>query len=848
MSTRMSRVALPFLAFLVLATSLFAQNGGAQSSSPSAAPPARAALVIGNSAYKGSPLPNPVNDATDIAASLKEADFEVLLRTDVDLAGMEQALADFQKLLKGKDTALLYYAGHGVQVGGENFLIPVKEDIQSEVQVKTKAVALGDLLDRVKGAGVKTALVFLDACRDNPFPGSSRSGSRGLAVVAPPPEVETCIAYATQPGNTAQDGSGRNGVFTAAMLKNLGTPGASLSDLMTSVIADVKTATGGKQQPRVDNGLSKSFYFVDPALAAARAQAALDKSKSELASLDTALADLQKRIASSGDAQATQKLQVEQQRQQALQQAKALEAQNLAATAAKQQAAAEVAAKLATEKAAAQEASLKAQSDLSNLAAARRAELDKLAQAAASDNPDVLIDTVERLEKVLAEVDGQYAAALKRSLDAANSGWDKQLVVIKAQQPDITESDAEFAVRQGQEKTELEDKRQAELGSTRANIEGQRTSQTASMRSQFNDTLNTLNTRVWTVTGSSAALTIGTFDRNAKTWPFAVGSADPSLPMVPVNVVVDLGNVADQKAAILSLDAAVKAKALIAEFDWGITRDTANKRYAIDIRAVRVRNLTSNEAVAQASPNQRAAYFVTGKRAKPTAAVGSISIAGSAKDGAGDVYIDGLKVGSLPYSAKMAEGNFKVEVRWPDDGAMPFAKAVAIAPGQTTTVKVADKLIITVGGKGPAGGFVFYDKGNYSDGWRYLEAAPKDQSTNIVWWNGSYKDIRTNTAVGSGKSNTDAIIAAQGSGNYAATLCKNLSIGGFSDWFLPSKDELGLMYTNLKKAGLGGFSGSWLWSSSQDSSVYAWSQDFSDGRQGLSRKYSGYSVRACRAF
>jgi hypothetical protein len=576
--------------------------------------------------------------------------------------------------------------------------------------------------------------------------------------------------------------------------------------------------------------MKEPFYFVDPALAAARAQAALDKSKSELASLDTALADLQKRIASSGDAQAKQKLQVEQQRQQALQQAKALEAQNLAATAAKQQAAAEVAAKLATEKAAAQEASLKAQSDLSNLAAARRAELDKLAQAAASDNPDVLIDTVERLEKVLAEVDGQYAAALKRSLDAANSGWDKQLVVIKAQQPDITESDAEFAVRQGQEKTELEDKRQAELGSTRANIEGQRTSQTASMRSQFDDTLNTLNTRVWTVTGSSAALTIGTFDRNAKTWPFAVGSADPSLPMVPVNVVVDLGNVADQKAAILSLDAAVKAKALIAEFDWGITRDTTNKRYAIDIRAVRVRNLTSNEVVAQASPQQRAAYFVTGKRAKPTAAVGSISIAGSAKDGAGDVYIDGLKVGSLPYSAKMAEGSFKVEVRWPDLYAKSFARDAAILAGGTVTV-TAVKAVMKVGETGPAGGIIFYDKGRVSDGWRYLEAAPKDQSTNIVWWNGSYKDIRTDTAVGTGKANTDAIIAAQGSGNYAASICKNLTLGGYSDWFLPSKDELGLMYTNLKKAGLGGFSGSWLWSSSQYNNFYAWYQNFSVGKR-----------------
>jgi uncharacterized caspase-like protein len=135
-----------------------------------------------------------------MAARLREADFEVLLRTDLDLAGMEKTLAEFQSLLKGKDTALFYYAGHGVQVEGENYLIPVREEIQNTAQAKSRSVSLGDVLGRMKGTGVKTALVFLDACRDNPFPGSSRSGLRGLAVVSAPPDLETCIAYATQPG------------------------------------------------------------------------------------------------------------------------------------------------------------------------------------------------------------------------------------------------------------------------------------------------------------------------------------------------------------------------------------------------------------------------------------------------------------------------------------------------------------------------------------------------------------------------------------------------------------------------------------------------------------------------
>ena len=589
----------------------------------------RAALVIGNSAYTGNPLANPVNDATNIAAVLKDAGFDVILRTDQDLVGMDDALASFQTMLKGKDTALFYYAGHGVQVDGENYLIPVKEDIQSSSQAKSRSVSLNDLFDRVKTAGVKTALVFLDACRDNPFPGSSRGGARGLAVVAAPSEVETCIAYATQPGNTALDGTGRNGVFTAAMLKYLSIPGTSLSDLMTNVIADVKETTENKQQPRFDNGLSKPFYFIDPAVAAARAQFALDKSKAELAGLDAKLADLKNQIAAASDAQPKQKLQVEQQRQQAIQQAKALEVDNLAKEATRQKATADTAVQLASERATAQAANGKAQNDLSTLASARRSELDKLAQAAASDNPDIIIDTVERLETVLKEVDGQYNAALQKNLDASNGNWDKQLATISGEQPDITETDAEFAARVAKEKSDLQAKRQVELAALRQNIEAQRLSQTATMRKQFDDTLNTLKTKVWTVTGSGVTLAIGTFDRNARTWPFTVASADPSLPMIPVNFVANLSITPDPKAAIVALDTAIKANALAAEIDWGITRDIANKRYAIDIRAVGVRNLTSNEIVAQASPNQRAAYFMAGKRSSPTVASGVLSVLGN---------------------------------------------------------------------------------------------------------------------------------------------------------------------------------------------------------------------------
>ena len=164
--------------------------------------------------------------------------------------------------------------------------------------------------------------------------------------------------------------------------------------------------------------------------------------------------------------------------------------------------------------------------------------------------------------------------------------------------------------------------------------------------------------------------------------------------------------------------------------------------------------------------------------------------------------------------------------------------------------------IYNVGDTGPAGGLVFYDKGSYSSGWRYMEAAPSDQSSGIVWWKGIYIPTGARaTEIGSGRANTTAIIAAQGAGSYAASLCANLVLGGYDDWFLPSKDELNLMYNNLKVAGRGSFAPAWYWSSSEYTyGIYdghAWPQDF--GGSSAIAYQNGYMsntyyVRAVRAY
>jgi hypothetical protein len=157
---------------------------------------------------------------------------------------------------------------------------------------------------------------------------------------------------------------------------------------------------------------------------------------------------------------------------------------------------------------------------------------------------------------------------------------------------------------------------------------------------------------------------------------------------------------------------------------------------------------------------------------------------------------------------------------------------------------------------GPAGGYIFYDKGSYSDGWRYLEAAPSDQSTGIQWYNGYYVVTgATGTAIGTGQANTTAIVIIQGAGSYAAQLCNDLTVGGYNDWFLPSKNELDLMYKNLYLAGVGGFFGDWesytfesYHSSSEQDANNAWYQVFPNGYQDYCNKLISLRVRAVRAF
>jgi len=229
----------------------------------------RVALVVGNSAYvHANPLPNPANDANDIAAALKDVGFEVILGLDLDKRGFDIKVRDFARALDQADVALFYYAGHGLQASGRNYLVPVDAQLKGERDLDFEGVSADFVLKQMEleRAG-KTNIVFLDACRDNPLARNlartmgTRSASIGSGLAQVQTGVGTFIAYSTQPGNVAADGQGRNSPFTAALAKRVKEPGRNLTSVMVDVRKDVLSATGGKQVPWDHSALTGDFFF-----------------------------------------------------------------------------------------------------------------------------------------------------------------------------------------------------------------------------------------------------------------------------------------------------------------------------------------------------------------------------------------------------------------------------------------------------------------------------------------------------------------------------------------------------------------------------------------------------------
>lgn len=220
----------------------------------------RIALVIGNANYQVGKLDTPLNDATDMANALKELGFEVILLKDSSKRQMDEALDQFFTRINQGYVGLFYYAGHGMEVEGENYLIPVNAQIKAEKDIQYESMPFGKILGRMEDAGNRINIVILDACRDNPFRKLWRSSSRGLT--APVQAASgTLIAFATAPGKVASDGTGRNGLFTSYLLKYIKTPNMEVDLMLRKVRSDVAKDTNDYQVPWTSSSLIGEFAF-----------------------------------------------------------------------------------------------------------------------------------------------------------------------------------------------------------------------------------------------------------------------------------------------------------------------------------------------------------------------------------------------------------------------------------------------------------------------------------------------------------------------------------------------------------------------------------------------------------
>jgi hypothetical protein len=223
----------------------------------------RVALVIGNSTYPDQPLSNPSNDSADLAKALRSRGFKVIEKTNASLFEMRRAAREFAEQLVSSDAALFYFAGHGVEVDGRNYLIPIGADIAQEFEVADQAYDAGQITQMMESipsaSGQRVNILIVDACRNNPLTRSWRSASRGLAKMDAP--TGTIIAFSTAPGRVAADGKGRNSPFTKHLLSAIQKPGQPIEQVFKSVRRAVLEETNGAQTPWENSSLVGDFYF-----------------------------------------------------------------------------------------------------------------------------------------------------------------------------------------------------------------------------------------------------------------------------------------------------------------------------------------------------------------------------------------------------------------------------------------------------------------------------------------------------------------------------------------------------------------------------------------------------------
>lgn len=223
----------------------------------------KTALIIGNGNYKNGPLKNAVNDALDMAATLGGKGFKVILRENASRVEMRNAIREFGTEINQGGVGLFYYSGHGIQIDGVNYLVPIDADIELKAEVAEECISAASVLKVMEYSNNRINVIILDACRNNPFRSFSRSDEKGISRMDPPSGAKqgSIIAFATAPGAVASDGEARNGLYTSKLLKYINTPGLTLEEVFKKARIEVLSESGGTQTPWENNSLTGDFYF-----------------------------------------------------------------------------------------------------------------------------------------------------------------------------------------------------------------------------------------------------------------------------------------------------------------------------------------------------------------------------------------------------------------------------------------------------------------------------------------------------------------------------------------------------------------------------------------------------------
>ena len=832
----------------------------------------RYALVIGNGNYEEGALANPANDANLMAEKLAAAGFDVYRYYNLKKAGMDDAVSSFVKVVNRdkQSAAVVYYAGHGVEVDGVNYLIPIDNaKIESESDVKIYAYSLDNILSLLDA---KEQIIILDACRNNPYKmsGDRAAGVKGGlgALKEAKKGVTMSYLFAAQSGQTAKDGEGGNSVFTAILAEEIEKGNVPISTLFNNVASRVKAMTNGEQVP-LSSTTGSSFVFQSEELA----KAVLAKWTQQLKQAE---ADLKKLESSkkSNDSDNAAEL--------AAAQAKLALAQTEKEASKKRAEQVKADAKKAAEEAEAaksRSADLQAKIDAMKMAAENAATQVRMNTVASATIMDA-INEIENNKAKIVDINNQIA-----SLSAAKSNELSVEYAKKAKEID----DAEY--------------KKAELGSDRkptAEALAIRQLRKDALKTEYDKMLADYTTEISEkMKGSDAGIieivkseaeTLGktTYDMSSLTGgiSISINQFDGSWGGWKLKYVV--GNLV-QGEILLSYETLTGKKRVTAVTDASQLKDYdeymdnvemfdsmfrgdvpvivveaqchvvvggGTLSYQVVPDSLKVRRIDTDTVVHEM--NAQALKYKHG------------NIIIQSRTGLDIRSADEVKTSTITTKAlaQYRDGVFETELTFLI-GSIVGNTIVSDGYSPTDVIMVDDYYYAyPIGDRGPAGGWVFYDcdadndRGNADGliseecGWRYLEAAPSDieqGAVAFIQWGDSGK-FGTQTGIGTGTMNTEIIVSKASNSRTpnAATLCNDYTCDGYDDWFLPSKDELHMMYTNLHKAGLGGFAGynGYYWSSSEGSSnsSYAWKQGFSNGTQNIDTRNSGYRVRPVRAF